>query len=105
MAHGQYILAFATFGAVSMLLATAIGVAQLRGAQGPLRALARPVVATSWPMPPRLMEAGPSAPQAQAAIDSRHPGDDFALYAALDTEDPWELGCDDVESPAFRSLD
>jgi len=101
-AHGPSICAFAAFGAVSMLLAAAVGVAHLPGASG----LVQPVLAASWPRPLGLFEvSGAPSSRSQVAGIPRQPGDDFALYAALDTEDPWELGLEDVERPAFQSSD
>lgn len=51
-----------------------------------------------------LAAAGISAPLRRGGQSDVQevPGDNFALYAALGTEDPWELGAGDVERPALR---
>jgi len=87
-AHARALCALSVLGAVSMLLVAAAGVKQLLHQTGHGQA----VLGQPW----LSVDAVASSSQGE-----RQPGDNSAIYAALGTEDPWELGADDVEMHAF----
>lgn len=94
-AHARGLCVLAFFGAASLFLLSAAGITELSHWASPLQ---RWSSSERWLWPLGLAEVTTSSSSLQASGGP-------ALYAALGTEDPWDLSADDVETPAFRPLE